>query len=284
MNQARQAVSCLYWWLGQTNGGLAEMPPKITVRPTSAQARLVFALTDNPDLTILVAEHKYVEWRGGNKATWEWERIFGKVRWLTARKCIDEGWIEQVDAEGDWTQKCTYQLSELGLALDISPDDTVPKHKGISVHDIHRALRKRFSMSEWIYLEEVRLGTGFGGFYLPGHHVEIKAEQRVDGLAINCFKSKNYRRIAIEVKIDRGDFLREKANPDKRVGAMMISNQFYFAAPEGLIKEDELPEDCGLMEVRGDFLAVRVQAVWHEAAPWHPAMVASVLRSAVRQR
>jgi hypothetical protein len=177
-------------------------------------------------------------------------------------------------------------LSEVGqeVAEAISPDDMVPKHKGISVADIHRVLRKRYAPNEWVYLEEVRLGTGFDGFFLPGHHVAVRSDQRVDGLAINCYKSKNYRRIAIEVKISRGDFLKEIKVPDKRIGAMMISNQFYFAAPEGLIKLDELPEDCGLLEVRGDFLAVRAQATWHEAASWHPAMVASVLRSAVRQR
>ena len=260
--------------------------PKLKVRPTAAQARVLFALNDNPDLTLLVAEHKYVEWRGGGKATWEWERIFGKVRWSTARKCIAEEWLEPVDAEGDWTQKSTYQLSASGrgVAEAIQPDDMVPKHKGVSVADIHRALHRRYAPNEWIYLEEVRLGTGWDGFFLPGHHVAIRSDQRVDGLAINCYKSKSYRRIAIEVKIARGDFLKEVNNPDKRIGAMMISNQFYFAAPEGLIKVDELPEDCGLIEVRGDFLAVRAQATWHEAASWHPAMVASVLRSAVRQR
>ncbi len=260
--------------------------PKLKVKPTAAQARLLFALADNPDLTLMVAEHGYVQWRGGGKGEWEWQRIFGKIRLTTARKCIREDWIEQVDSEGDWTQKSTYQLSETGqvVAEAIRPDDMVPKHKGVSVADIHRVLRKRYAPLEWVYLEEVRLGTGYENFFLPGHHTTIKSEQRIDGLALNCYKSKNYRRIAIEVKISRGDFLKEVQNPDKRVGAMMLSNQFYFAAPEGLIKPNELPEDCGLIEVRGDFQAIKVQAAWHEASSWHPATVASVLRSAVRQR
>jgi hypothetical protein len=262
------------------------MPKLKNVRPSAAQARLLFALADNPDLTIMVTDYGYVEWRGGGKSTWEWERIHGKVRSTTASKSIREEWIEQVDAEGDWTQKNTYHLSETGLAVAeaIRPDDMVPQHKGVSVASIHRVLRKRYPAPEWVYLEEVRLGTGYEGFFLPGHHVAINAEQRIDGFAINCYKSKSWRRIAIEIKISRGDFLKEIKNPDKRIGAMMLSNQFYFAAPEGLIKVDELPEDCGLIEVRGDFQAIKVQAAWHEASAWHPATVASVLRSAVRQR
>ncbi len=261
------------------------MPPKIKRKPTAAQARLLFALIDNPDLTILVSEG-YVEWRGGSKGKWEWERIFGKVRVLTANACIREEWIEELDPDGDWTQNHTYHLSESGqeVAEAVRPDDMVPQHKGVSVATIHRTLRKRYQAPEWVYLEEVRLGTGYGGFFLPGHHTAIKNEQRIDGLAINCYKSKSYRRIAIEIKIARGDWLKELKQPDKRIGAMMMSNQFYFAAPEGLIKVDELPEDCGLIEVRGDFLAVKAQATWHEASSWHPATVASVLRSAVRQR
>ncbi len=260
--------------------------PKITVRPTAAQARLLFALVDNPDLQLMVAEHGYVQWRGGGKGVWEWQRIYGKIRLTTARKCIREEWIEQVDSEGDWTQTNTYRLSETGLAVAeaIKPDDMVPAHKGVSVATIHRVLRKRYAAPEWVYLEEVRLGTGYGGFFLPGHHATIKNEQRIDGFALNCYKSKSYRRIAIEIKISRGDFLKEVKSPDKRIGAMMLSNQFYFAAPEGLIKVDELPEDCGLIEVRGDFQATKVQAAWHEASAWHPATVASVLRSATRQR
>ncbi|MDV2503056.1 MAG: hypothetical protein RX318_03805 [bacterium] len=36
--------------------------------------------------------------------------------------------------------------------------------------------------------------------------------------------------------------------PWKRQGALNISNEFYFAAPKGLINSDELPSEVGLIE------------------------------------
>ena len=260
--------------------------PKLVVRPTAAQARLIYALHENENLTLLVAEPRYVEWRGGGKYDFEWERIYGKVRMATARACIREGWIECENPEGDWNQKNSYTLSELGLEIaeGLEPSDTIPKHKGISVHDIHRALRKRYMPPEWVYLEEVRMGTGFGAYHLTGHPHSLSRSQRIDGLAINTYQSKKYRRIAFEIKIARSDFLKEVNSPDKRIAAQVVSNQFYFVAPEGIIKPDEVPDGCGLLQVRGDFVGGSVQAPWEEAAEWHPSLVASVLRSAVKQR
>jgi hypothetical protein len=170
------------------------------------------------------------------------------------------------------------------IAEDLTPSDTITKHKGVSVHDIHRVLRKRYSPNEWVYLREVRLGTGWGSYFLRGHSKKISREQRVDGLAINTYESKHYRRIAFEIKIARGDFLSELKNPDKRLGGQMISNQFFFVAPEGIIRNEEVPDGCGLILVRGDMASLAVQAPWQEAAEWHPSLVASVLRSAARQR
>ena len=260
--------------------------PKIKVRPSAAQARLLIALNENEDLLIYMAEPRYVTWYGGGKYDWEWNRIYGKIRMPTARAMIREEWLECVDLTGDWNQQHTYGMSEEGrqLAETLRPDDAVPKHKGISVYDIHRVLRKRYPPPEWVYLEEVRLGTGYTGFFLKGYGKAVKAEQRIDGLALNCYESKRWKRISFEIKISRADFLKEVKDPDKRMAAQMVSNQFFFVVPEGLVKLDEVPDECGLLEVRGDFVKLSAQAEWQEAAEWHPAMVASLLRSAASQR
>lgn len=259
--------------------------PKIHQKPTPAQAKLLWALYDVPGLSLLVSSGRYCEWRGG-PPYWTLNRIHGKPRWSTANACIKAGWIEQVDAEGDWTKQNTYVLTDLGreIAATLGPDDMVPTHKGVSVQDIHRTLQRRHSPPEWIYAQEVRLGTGFGRYFLKGYPGSVAPSQRIDGFALNCYKSKRYERVAYEIKIARGDFLKEVADPDKRVGAQMMTNRFYFAAPEGLIKPEEVPDGCGLVEIRGDLHRMKVRAPWHEAADWHPSFISSIFRSVIRHQ
>jgi hypothetical protein len=46
--------------------------------------------------------------------------------------------------------------------------------------------------------------------------------------------------------------------PMKRRAAMAISNYFWIAAPKGVVKPEELPPDCGLIEFKSE--------VWE---PWY---------------
>jgi hypothetical protein len=50
-----------------------------------------------------------------------------------------------------------------------------------------------------------------------------------------------------EVKVSRSDFLVDVNNPNKRAGSQKISEAFYYVCPEGLIKKEEVPVDCGLI-------------------------------------
>ena len=115
--------------------------------------------------------------------------------------------------------------------------------------DILRAIRAFHANArrpgEWAIVEELRFGTGFSGRY---------SDSRIDALAIACWPSHDpyHERIAYEVKVSRTDFKREIANPDKRVPAKRLANRFVFATPAGLIRDGELPDDCGLLEVDPD--------------------------------
>ena len=55
--------------------------------------------------------------------------------------------------------------------------------------------------------------------------------------------------IAYEIKISRADFLSEIETPNKREAAMDWFSQFYFATPSGLVKPEEIPAGCGLIEI-----------------------------------
>ena len=93
--------------------------------------------------------------------------------------------------------------------------------------------------SEWMFLRELRVGTGRGKHSL----------QRLDAFALNCYPHRGMKRICYEIKMSRADFRNELKNPLKRRIGMRFSNEFYFVAPAGLLKPEEIPADSGLFEV-----------------------------------
>jgi hypothetical protein len=76
-------------------------------------------------------------------------------------------------------------------------------------------------LSEWIFLRELRVGTGFRN----------GAAQRLDAFALNCFAHASMKRVCYEVKTSRADFLCEMKQPLKRRIGLRYSNEFYFVAP-----------------------------------------------------
>lgn len=106
--------------------------------------------------------------------------------------------------------------------------------------------------NEWLFLRELRVGSGRGG--------GRQSFQRVDGFALNCYPYKAMRRVCYEVKLSRADFLAELRQPLKRRIGMRYSNEFYFVTPAGLVDASEIPEGCGLIEAGyGD------QDAWRDA-------------------
>jgi hypothetical protein len=57
------------------------------------------------------------------------------------------------------------------------------------------------------------------------------------------------RRICYEIKISRADFKAEMKNPLKKKVGMRYSNEFYFVTPGGLLTVEEIPVECGLVEI-----------------------------------
>jgi hypothetical protein len=104
--------------------------------------------------------------------------------------------------------------------------------------DVLRAIRDKYR-DPWLVFPELRCGTGYGK----------RSEQRIDAWVIHPYPSSGCKRIAFEIKVDRQDFLNELKDPLKRRGAVLYSNQFYFITPPGLVRPEEVPIECGLMEV-----------------------------------
>lgn len=112
-----------------------------------------------------------------------------------------------------------------------------------SVDEIIAKIREYYHRDtrEWICIKELRIGTGYTG----------GANRAIDLWAINTYKSKAHKAIAYEIKRSRSDFLRDVKKADKKHrGAKAYSDEFFYVAPEGMIKAEELPPWAGLIEIK----------------------------------
>lgn len=66
--------------------------------------------------------------------------------------------------------------------------------------------------------------------------------------------------ICYEIKISRADFLRDR----KMVDYLPLCNELYIAAPAKLIDKDEVPKDCGLIEVYGSLMRIKKKAPYRK--------------------
>lgn len=101
---------------------------------------------------------------------------------------------------------------------------------------VERALHA--SPAEWLFLRELRVGTGMRRGSL----------QRLDAFALNSLPHTGMRRVCYEIKTSRADYLTEMKHPLKRRIGLRYSNEFYFVTPAAMLKHEEVPPECGLIE------------------------------------
>lgn len=73
--------------------------------------------------------------------------------------------------------------------------------------------------------------------------IETCASETPDVIGWNSMIS-----VLVECKASRADFFRDAKKPH-RIYSQGIGNRRYYAAPEGLLKLDEIPEEWGLLEM-----------------------------------
>lgn len=108
---------------------------------------------------------------------------------------------------------------------------------GLQAGGVVEALRERFPVPEWAFLEEVADATG------------MNARRRLDVVAVSLWPSRGLEAHGIEVKVTRPDWQRERADPEKAEAVARFCRCFYVAAPVGIVPVDELPPAWGLLEV-----------------------------------
>jgi hypothetical protein len=106
---------------------------------------------------------------------------------------------------------------------------------------IIKKLQDMYPVEDYAFFGELRIGTGFAGKDSSG--------QRFDAYIVHYLKGKRNETTCFEIKVSRQDFQHELSNPNKRRAGQRLSNKFYFVTPKDLVKPEEIPVDCGLMEV-----------------------------------
>lgn len=133
-----------------------------------------------------------------------------------------------------------------------------------------------------------RLHAKFSGVGRPGapqwvSFSQLRADpsydtRTIDFWAMNCWPSSGFLSVAAEVKVSRGDWLREIKDTQKRASWKALVNQFYFCAPKDIIKPAEVPEGYGLLVPRGAGLGCVIQPRLNEDAKPDWSFVACVAR------
>lgn len=136
--------------------------------------------------------------------------------------------------------------------------------------DVCRALRDRFPKDEYALFFEVRNGTGFQ-----------RKTRSADALAMSLWPSRGLEFHGFEVKVSRSDWLRELKEPAKAEEIARFCHRWWVVAGDPkIVRADELPPTWGLIERKGDALAIVKQAPPLTPEPLSMPMLASLLRSA----
>lgn len=141
--------------------------------------------------------------------------------------------------------------------------------------EILALLSIKYAPDEWAFFSELKEAAGFSK----------KDERRFDAFAINLSGHKNVTTVCFEIKASLSDYNRELQIPIKRRAGLRYSNLFYFVTPKNLVKIENIPVECGLIEVtdNGD-LVTKIEAPWRNIMPPTFGFMASIIRNYDKDR
>jgi hypothetical protein len=87
-----------------------------------------------------------------------------------------------------------------------------------------------------VIFPELRLGSGYCGV----------SQRRIDLFIISS--NAGNQTTAYEIKASRSDFKKDIQDDLKQRGARLYANEFFYVAPKGMIKREEVPLWAGLIE------------------------------------
>ena len=129
-------------------------------------------------------------------------------------------------------------------------------------------VRDRYPANEWVLLEQVREGTGFGN------------HRTADAIAMNLWPSRGLALHGFELKVDRRDWLRELAQPEKAEAIARMCDAWWIVAPKDVVHLGELPAGWGLLTAGKKLVATRAAEIRKPGSQVDRSFVAAVLRRA----
>lgn len=134
---------------------------------------------------------------------------------------------------------------------------------------IYERLRARFSPPEWAIFQHVANGTG------------SNARRWADAVAMGIWPSRGMPIHGFEIKVSRGDWLRELKNPEKAEAVHRYCDYWWIVvADKNHVQPGELPQGWGLMHAYGKGLKVAVEPERTEAVELSRTFLAAILRRA----
>jgi len=145
----------------------------------------------------------------------------------------------------------------------------VKEKKPITAEDVFNAIESKFDDPQrFAVLREVNEGTGYRG------------RSWIDALVISLWPSDGLIRSAFEIKISRGDFISELKKGGKNEFFKKCCHEFWYATAKDVVKsEDEIPEGCGWMVMRGKRLVIKKHAKIKRRVKADDMFWASIVRS-----
>lgn len=124
-------------------------------------------------------------------------------------------------------------------------------------------------------LEQVRQRTGYG----------TGPDRYADAVVMSLWPSRGLWLAAVEVKVSRGDWLRELRDPRKAEAVFKFARYRWLVTAEGVVHAGECPEAWGHVEVsRAGKAKVVRDAPVNDAEPPTLTFIASLMRNAAEQQ
>ena len=133
--------------------------------------------------------------------------------------------------------------------------------------EVFALLKVRFPSDSHVLLPHVRDSTGTHG------------RRTADAIAFGLYPSRGLEVEGFEVKCSRGDWLREKNEPEKAESVFKYCDRWWLVvADDTIVKDGELPPTWGLLVVRGNKLVAKTLAPKLSPVALERGFIASLLR------
>lgn len=143
----------------------------------------------------------------------------------------------------------------------------------MTYQDLIDALKNKYCSPEWALMFEVANGTG--------HH----SNRHADAVAMNLYPSRGLALHGFEIKVSRGDWLRELKQPAKAEAIASYCDHWWLVVNDKeIVKPGELPLGWGLLVPRGDALVASVAPAIREGKAIDRKFTAAILRKVTDPR